>query len=186
MSNEKVDGEYIPRFGGETNLLVFLNTIGSDGIDVLKSLGFDLNSDTEEVYEIAVEHMKSYYDKEENIHVAWVKIATLWQNCGESELEFLLKVEKQSRTLGFVQGAKFEERRERFATSMALVGLRDESVREKLMVDDKLDWKSLSDVLKTRSITKDSSQMLTEFGNLSRIVVVVVKTLTTAKPLLID
>ena len=35
------------------------------------------------------------------------------------------------------------------------------------MVDNKLDWKSLSDALKTRSIAKDSSQMLTEFGSLS-------------------
>ena len=139
MSNEKVDGEYIPRFGGETNLLVFLNTIGSDGIDVLKSLGFDLNSDTEEVYEIAVEHMKSYYDKEENIHVAWVKIATLWQNCGESELEFLLKVEKLSRYLGLIQHANIEELRQRFAASMALVGLWDESVGEMFMIDNKLD-----------------------------------------------
>ena len=34
-------------------------------------------------------------------------------------------------------------------------------------MDDKLDWKSLSDALKTRSIAKDSSRMLTDFGNLS-------------------
>ena len=52
---------------------------------------------------------------------------------------------------------------------MALVGLRNESVREKLMMDDKLDQKSLSEALKTRSIAKNSSQMLTEArsGNLS-------------------
>ena len=77
MSTEKVDNGYIPRFGGETNLLVFLNALGSDVTDVLKSLDFDLNSDTEEDYEIAVEHLKSYYDKGENIRVAWVKAATL-------------------------------------------------------------------------------------------------------------
>ena len=37
------------------------------------------------------------------------------------------------------------------------------------MMGNKLDWKSLSDVLKTRSIAKDSSQMLTQArsGNLS-------------------
>ena len=164
MGTEKVGGRQVPRFRGETKLLALLNAIGSDGIDVLESRGFDLNSNTEGDYEVAVEHLKSYYDKVENIHVEWVKAATLRQNCGESELEFLLKVEKQSRKLGFVQGAKIEELRERFATSMALVGLRDESVREKLMMDDKLDWKSLSDALKTRSIAKDSSQLLTDFG----------------------
>ena len=127
MGNERVDDEYIPRFRGETKLLALLNSIGSDGIDVLQSRGFDLNSDTEEDYEIAVEHLKSYYDKVENIHVDWVKAATLRQNCRESELEFLLTVEKQSRKLGYVQGAKIEELRQRFATSMALVDLCDES-----------------------------------------------------------
>ena len=94
---------------------------------------------TEEDYEIAVKHLKSYYNKGEYIHVTWVKAATFRQNCGERELEFLLKAKKQSRYLGLVQGANIEELMQRFATSMALVGLRDESVREKLMMDDKLD-----------------------------------------------
>ena len=77
MGNERVDDEYIPRFRGETKLLALLNAIGSDSIDVLESRGSGLNSDTEEDYEIAVEHLKSYYDKGENIRVAWVKAATL-------------------------------------------------------------------------------------------------------------
>ena len=124
------------RFGGETNLLVSLNALGSDVIDVLKSLDFDLISDTKEDYEIAVEHLKSYYDKGENILVAWVKAATLWQNCGESELEVLLKVEKLSRYLGFVQHANIDELRQRFAASVALVGLCNESVMEKLIMDN--------------------------------------------------
>ena len=165
MGNERVDGEYIPRFKSETNLLALLNAIGIDGIDVLESRGFDLNSNNEGYYEVAAEHLKSYYDKVEIVHVEWVKAATLRQNCGKSELEFLLNAEKQRRKLGFVHGAKIEELRERFATSM---DLRNESVRKKLTVDDKLDWKSLSDALKTRSIAKDSSQMLTEFGNLCK------------------
>ena len=77
MGTERVDGEYIPRLRGETKLLALLNAIGSDGIDVLESRGFDLKSNTEGDYEIAVEHLKSYYDKVENIHVEWVKAATL-------------------------------------------------------------------------------------------------------------
>ena len=32
MGTEKVDGENIPRFRGETKLLAFLNAIGTDGI----------------------------------------------------------------------------------------------------------------------------------------------------------
>ena len=111
-----------------------MNAIGSDGIDVLESRGFDLNLDTEKDYEITVKHLKSDYDKVESIHVEWVKAATLRQNCEEGELEFLLKVEKKSKKLNFVQGAKIEELTQRFVTSVTLAGLCDESFREKLMM----------------------------------------------------
>ena len=163
MGTEKnSNDEIVPKFRGETKLLALLNSIGSDGIDVLESQGFDLNSNTEGDYKTAIELLKNYYDKKESEHVAWVKAATLSQNCGESELEFLLRVEKRSRNLGFIPEANIEQLRQRFATSMALVGLRDESVRKKLMMDEKLDWKSLNDTLKARSIAINSSQILTE------------------------
>lgn len=163
MGTEKDEnGDVVPKFRGETKLLALLNSIGNDGIDVLESQGFDLEAQTDEDYVEAIELLQGYYEKKESEHVAWVKAATSSQNCGESELEFLLRVEKLSRNLGFVKGADIEKLRQRFATSMALVGLRDEAVREKLMMDEKLDWKSLSDTLKVRSIAIDSSQILTE------------------------
>ena len=62
MGNKREDGKCLPRFRSETKLLALLNAIGSDGFDVLESPGFDLNSDTEE-------HLKSYHNKVENIHV---------------------------------------------------------------------------------------------------------------------
>ena len=37
MGTERVDGEHVPRFRGETKLLALLNAIGSNGIDVLES-----------------------------------------------------------------------------------------------------------------------------------------------------
>ena len=55
-------------------MLVFLNAIGSDGIDVLEFRGFDLNLNIEGDYEVVVEYLKSYYDKVENIYVEWVKV----------------------------------------------------------------------------------------------------------------
>ena len=85
MGTERVGGRQVSRFREETKLLALLNAIGSDSIDVLESRGCDLNSNTEGDYEVAVEHLKIYYDKVENIHVEWVKAATLRQNCGESE-----------------------------------------------------------------------------------------------------
>ncbi|KAF6027641.1 hypothetical protein EB796_014043 [Bugula neritina] len=40
---------------------------------------------------------------------------------------------------------------------MAVVGLRNESVRGQLMVDENITWKTLSDTLKTKSIAKESN-----------------------------
>ncbi|KAF6023298.1 hypothetical protein EB796_018388 [Bugula neritina] len=110
----------------------------------------------------ALKRLKGHYEKTENIHVAWVKAATLSQTCGEDELEYLLRVEKHSRKLGFVEGADVENLRERFAISMAVVGLRDESVRRQLMVDENITWKTLSDTLKTKSIAKESNIVVSE------------------------
>ena len=90
--------------------------------------------------------------------------ATSSQNFGESELEFLLRVKKLGQNLGIVKGAEIEKLRQKFATSMALVGLRDESVRQKLMMNEKLDRKSLNDTLKARSIAIVSSQFLLKLG----------------------
>ena len=73
--------------------------IGSEGMEVLESLGFDLNSQDTDAYDVALNHLKNYYDQEENEHVAWVKAFTLSQLRRESDLEFLLWVEKHSRNL---------------------------------------------------------------------------------------
>ena len=73
-----------------------------------------------------------------------------------------MRVEKLSQNLGFVQEANVEKLKQRFATSLALLGLYDAAVKQKLMMDEKLDWKSLNDTLKARSIAIESSQILTE------------------------
>ena len=41
------DDEIVPKFRSETKLLALLNLVGSNGIDVLESQRFDLNSNTE-------------------------------------------------------------------------------------------------------------------------------------------
>ena len=84
------------------------------------------------------------------------------KNCEESELECLLRVKKLSRNLGFVPGSEIEKLKQMFATSMALVGLCDEAVRQKLILDKKLDWNLLNNTVKAKSIAIDSSQILTE------------------------
>ena len=78
-----------------------------------------------------------------------------------------MRVEKHSRNLGFAQRAGIGKLRPRFATSLALVGSRDEAVRLKLMMDKKLDWNLLNDTLNARIIAIDSSQILTEDRSVS-------------------
>ena len=62
-----------------------LNAIGSEGIDVLESVGFGSQNTHAHV---ALNHLRNYYDHKENENVASVKAATLSQLCGESDLEF--------------------------------------------------------------------------------------------------
>ena len=163
MGTEKIGkGKVLPKFRGEMKLLALLNAIGSEGMEVLESVGFDLNSQDTDAYDVALNHLKNYYDQEENEHVAWVKAATLSQLCGESDLEFLLQVEKHSRNLGFEPGTDVNALRKKFATSIALAGLRNDLVRQQLLLDKKLTWETLSVSLKAKSIAGSSYKIFRE------------------------
>ena len=163
MGTEKIGkGKVLPKFKREMKLLALLNAIGSEGMEVLESVGFDLNSQNTDAYDVALNHLKNYYDHEENEHVAWVKATTLSQLCGESDLEFLLRVEKHSRNLGFEPGTDVNALRKKFATSIALAGLRNDVVRQQLLLDKKLTWETLSDSLKAKSIADNSYKILRE------------------------
>ena len=85
------------KFREEIQLLAL--PIGSEGMEVLESVGFDLNSQNTDAYDVALNHLKNYYDHEENEHVAWVKAATLSQLCDESDSEFLLRDLSQAQIL---------------------------------------------------------------------------------------
>ena len=120
MSTEKIGTrKVLPRFREEMKLLAFL-AIGSEGMEVLKSVWFDLNSHETDAYNISLHHLKNYYNHKENEHVAWVKAATLSQLYGESDLEFLLQVEKHSRNLGFEPDTDIDVLRKKFAAGIAL------------------------------------------------------------------
>ena len=135
MSTEKIGrGKVLPKFGKEMKLYA----IGSEGMEVLESVGFDLNSQDTDAYDAALKHLKNHYDLEEIEHVAWVQVATCSQLCGENDLEFLLRVEKHSRKLGSASITDVNVLRKRFASSMALAGLRSDLVRQRLLLDEKL------------------------------------------------
>ena len=110
----------LPKFREEMKLLALLNAFGYQGMEVLESVGFDLKSQNTDAYDVALNHLKNYYNHEENEHVAWVKAATLSQLYGESDLEFLLQVEKHSRNLGFEPDTDIDVLRKKFAAGIAL------------------------------------------------------------------
>ncbi|KAF6026020.1 hypothetical protein EB796_015679 [Bugula neritina] len=76
MGTETVSGDTVNRFRGETKFLALLNAIGDSGIEVLQSLGFDLERNDNTAHDEALKRLKGHYEKTENIHVAWVKAAT--------------------------------------------------------------------------------------------------------------
>ena len=107
-------------------------------------------------------HLTNYYDHEENEHVAWVKATTLSQRCDESDLEFLLRVEKHSRNLGVEPGTDINVLQKKLAFSIASAGLRNDLVRQQWLLDKKLTWETLSNSLKAKSIADNSYKILRE------------------------
>ena len=71
MGTEKIGNEKVLlKFRGEMKLLALLNAIGSEGMEVVESVGFDLNSQDTDAYDVALNHLTIFYDYEENEHVA--------------------------------------------------------------------------------------------------------------------
>ena len=74
-------------------LSALLNVIGSESIEVLKSVvEGGLNSQDTDAYDAALIHLKNYYDYGENEHVAWIKATTLLQPCGENDFKAFVTV----------------------------------------------------------------------------------------------
>ena len=84
---------------------------------------------------------------------------TVAQASGEDESEYLLRVEKLSRTMGF--GVN-EDVRKQFAVALAVNSLRESSVRKQLMQVAELTSTELSAKLKARLSARESEAILTE------------------------
>ena len=62
IGTEKIDKRKVfLKFKKETKLLALLNAISFQGMDVLESVGFDLNSQDTDAYDVALSHSKSQY-----------------------------------------------------------------------------------------------------------------------------
>ena len=88
--NLGVDNDNVERFRGRTKLLVLLSAVGSDGVETLQSLGFDVDSDEVNAYDDALALLRTHYEREESIYVKTMKFVTVSQAIGDYEKEYLL------------------------------------------------------------------------------------------------
>ena len=136
LGSEEVDGERVSALRGRKNLLVLLSAIGAEGIDTLQSLGFDLDTHDDNGYDRALALLIGHYSVQDSYYVKTMKFVTVAQACGENELEYLLRVEKLSRTMEF--GADNDELRCRFTVALAVNGLSDLGLRRSLLQEPDL------------------------------------------------
>lgn len=162
LGKEDVDGQgtMLDKFRGRSKLLALLGAIGSEGMDILTSLGFDLKNGDADAYTAALDLLKGHYEREDSFYVKTMKFVTVSQAGGEDEREYLLRVEKLSRNMAF--GAGNEELRKRFSVALAVNGLREHSIRRQLLQENDLQWDQLSAKLRTRQLGRVSDNILSE------------------------
>ena len=152
------DQEGEDKFRGRPKFLALLSALGNDGIDTLKSLGFDLKSAEDDAYEKALDLLKAHYERGESKYVRIMKLVTVSQACGESDTDYLLRVEKLSRNVAFGS----DELREDFAVGIAVNGLYDPSFRRLLLQETELTWKDLNARTRARCLAKESDSLISE------------------------
>ena len=82
------------------------------------------------------------------------------QAAGESDIDFLLRVEYLSRQQEIGTSPKENEIRERFALCVAVRGLRDSKLKIRLMSKTEMTWPELCDTLKSRQRASEATVIL--------------------------
>ena len=131
-----------------------LRAIGHIG-EVLRGAGFDVDG-ANSAYEEAVEILQEYYGKQESMYVKEHKFLTARQALGESDREFLLRVESLSRYTEVANNAD----RVRFALIVSVNGLRNKEVSKDLMKNANLTWVMLKKALRAREMANHSDRFL--------------------------
>ena len=158
--NLGVDADNVNVFRGRPKLLALLSAIGSDGVETLQSLGFDVASNADDAFDQALGLLQTYYEREESVYVRTMKFVTVSQACDEDEREYLLRVERLSRTMGF--GAQNDELRQQFAVALAVNGLKGSDVRKEMMEQANLDSATLTARLRARRVARESEFIVSE------------------------
>ena len=104
LGKETVASVQVDKFRGRTKLLALLGAIGSEGIELLQTLGFDIESNETDAYSDALKLLQDHFEREKSIYVRTMKFVTVAQAASENAVDYLLRVEKLSRTMGFGDG----------------------------------------------------------------------------------
>ena len=135
-------------------LLALIKAVGQEGRDFFTSVGFDMRQGS---FDRAFTLLDEHYAREENMFIKTHKFFSVSQHAGEDDRDYLVRVERLSRDADF---ANADAVRRRFALVLAVNGLRDAALRLELMAKRDLDWESLGNVLKARSVARHAANVL--------------------------
>ena len=161
------------RFTPRGKMLAFLCAIGDEGREALTSLGFDDEEDGA-TYEAAIQTLDTHYMREDSVFVRNNRFFSASQNAGEDERDFLLRVERYSRSTDFIVSAIHgvanenlpiarsvaENVRHDLAVLVAVNGFRDPVLRKELMQKRELDWNKVRRTVTARSSAIDTEMAL--------------------------
>lgn len=146
-------------FRGRLKLLTLVQAVGSVGKDVFTAVGFNI-ADEASTYDQAMGHLEAQFGIQDNIYVRTMRFVTVNQALGEKETDYLLRVNKLSRTMNIP--ANSDEVRVGFALALAVNGLRNSDLRRELMERNDLTWDNLNAMLRARQSSKESELILLE------------------------
>ena len=149
------DNRVVDVFRGRRKFLALLGAIGKEGRETWQSVGFDFQH-ADATYEQALERLTRIYGVEETVYVKTMKFVTASQVADENESEYLMRVEGLSRKVNFGNDAQRQE----FALAIAVNGLRETSLRTRLMEIADLNWDRLTGMLRSRCIARHSRDVL--------------------------
>ena len=160
---EIVDGAPVNVVRGRRKLVPLLRAIGDDGCEVLTGAGFVLG-DAASTYEGAMAILQAHFGVQETMFVRGQRFLTASQTLGESNWEFMKRVEKLSRKANI--HLNNEEVRLTTSLIVAVNGLRNRDLSTELIRTNDLTWANFSDILRTREMAESSIRVLR--GEISR------------------
>ena len=155
ITDAQGNDQVVDVFRGRRKLVALIGAVGEKGRRVLDSAGFDFAGAG--TYDDALQILTNHYGIEDNIYMRTVRVLHASQAAGESETDYLMRVELLTRKLGIIQN---DAERRQFAVAVAVNGLRDPSLRAKLFERPNLTWDNLRDVLRSRIMARNSEAVL--------------------------